>query len=71
MCMGALLYEEFSKLVYGAKLEDSDKYYCPEVLVSCEDIAKVTKNRKIEIKNIMRKEAVEVLKRAGKDSGFW
>ena len=70
MCMGALLYEEFSKLVYGTKLEDSDKYYCPEVLVSCEDIAKVTKNRKIEIKNIMRKEAVEVLKRAGKDSGF-
>ncbi len=62
MCMGAILYEEFDKLYYGAKLEDSDKYYCPEVLISCETIAKATKNRKIEIHNIMRKEAVEVLK---------
>ena len=66
MCMGAILYEEFDKLYYGAKLEDSDKYYCPEVIISCEDIAKATKNRKIEIHNIMRKEAVEVLKNTSK-----
>ncbi len=64
MCMGAILYEEFDKLYYAAKLEDSNKYYCPEVLIACETIAKATKNRKIEIHNIMRKEAVEVLKNA-------
>ena len=64
MCMGAILYEEFGKLVYGAKLEDSHKYYCPEVLVSCDDIAKNTKNREIRIVNIMRETAVEVLKNA-------
>lgn len=68
MCMGAILYEEFSELVYAATLEDSNKYYCPEVLISCEDIAKATKNRKIVIKNIMRKEAVEVLKKAGENN---
>lgn len=66
MCMGAVLYEEFDKLVYGAKLEDSHKYYCPEVLISCENIAKNTKNRNIEIINLMRDEAIEVLKNAGK-----
>ena len=59
MCMGAILYEEFSKLVYGAKLEDSHKYYCPEVLIACEDIIKITKNRNLEIKNIMRRQAVK------------
>lgn len=67
MCMGAILYEEFDKLVYAATLEDSNKYYCPEVLVHCEDIAKQVKNRKIKIINIMRDEAVEVLKMAGKE----
>ena len=64
MCMGAILYEEISKLIYGAKLEDSHKYYCPEVLISCENIAKNTKNRQIEIVNLLRNEAVEVLKNA-------
>lgn len=64
MCMGAILYEEFDKLVYAAKLEDSHNYYCPEVLVSCEDIAKCAKNRNIKIVNIMRNEAVEIIKNA-------
>lgn len=62
MCMGAILYEEFDRLVYGAKLEDSHKYYCPEVLLGCEEVANATKNRKITIVNILRNEAVEVLK---------
>lgn len=65
MCMGAILYEEFDKLVYGAKLEDSHKYYCPEVLISCEDIVNNTKNRKIEIINLMRDGAVEIIKKSG------
>ncbi len=64
MCMGAILYEEFDRLVYAAKLEDSDKHYCPEVLISCEAIAENTKNRNIKIKNIMRDEAVEIIKNA-------
>jgi len=66
MCMGAILYQEFNKLVYGAKLEDSHNYYCPEILISCEDIVKNTKNRTIEIINLMRDEAVEVLKSSSK-----
>lgn len=61
MCMGALLYEEFDRIVYAATLEDSHKYYCPEVLVKCEEIAGLAKNRKIKIDNIMREEAVKVL----------
>lgn len=67
MCMGAILYEQFDKLFYGATLEDSDKYYCKEVLISCETIAKHTKNCKLEIHNIMRKEAAAVLIAAGKN----
>lgn len=64
MCMGAILYEEFDRLVYGAKLKDSDKHYCPEVLISCETIVENTKNRNIKIDNIMRDEAVEIIKNA-------
>lgn len=66
MCMGAILYEEFDRLVYAASLEDSNKYYCPEVLVNCEEIVKKIKNRKLKIDNLMRDEAVEVLKSAKK-----
>lgn len=62
MCMGAILYEEFDRLVYASTLEDSDKYFCPEVLISCEDIARLAKNRKIKIDCIMRNDAVGILK---------
>ena len=66
MCMGAILYQKISKLVYGATLEDSDKYYCPEILVSCEDILANVKNRgDLQIVNLMREEAVKVLKERG------
>lgn len=61
MCMGAILYQEFKGLFYAAKLEDSDKYYCPEILASCKDVAKCAKNRNIKIHCIMREEAVKVL----------
>ena len=64
MCLGAILYEGISKLVFGAKIEDSDKYFCPEVLVSCEDIVNIAKNSKLSVVNIMRREAAEVLKNA-------
>ena len=64
MCLGAILYEGISKLVFGAKIEDSHKYYCPEVLISCKDVVNITKNANLEIVNIMREEAVEVFKKA-------
>ena len=32
MCMGAILYEEFSKVVYAATLQDSNDNYCPEMI---------------------------------------
>ncbi len=32
MCMGAILYEEFSKIVYAATLQDSNDNYCPEII---------------------------------------
>ena len=34
MCMGAILYEEFSKIVYAATLQDSNNYYCPEMITN-------------------------------------
>ncbi len=64
MCMGAILYEKISKLVYGATLEDSNKYFCEEVLIPCEVIANGSKNSNISIKKLMRKEAVQVLRSA-------
>ncbi len=32
MCMGAILYEEFSKIVYVATLQDSNDNYCLEMV---------------------------------------
>ena len=51
MCMGAILYEEFSKIVYAATLQDSNDNYG---------------NAKIEIiKELHRQKAVEVLRMRG------
>ena len=48
MCMGAILYEQFDRLVYASTIEDSDKYICKEVICNTEELAKVA-NSKIEI----------------------
>ncbi|MCI8411401.1 MAG: NUDIX domain-containing protein, partial [Clostridia bacterium] len=40
MCMGAILYEEFSKIVYAATLQDSNNYYCPEMITNIDELAK-------------------------------
>lgn len=62
MCMGAILYEEFSKVVYAATLQDSNDNYCPEMLTNIDELAKYG-NSKIEIvKELHRNKAVEVLK---------
>lgn len=64
MCMGAILYEEFSKIVYAATLEDSDKYYSPEIITSLEDLAMYSKNSIEIVPKLHREKAVEVLKSA-------
>ena len=64
MCMGAILYEEFSKVVYAATLQDSNDNYCPEMITDIDVLAKYA-NSKIEIvKELHRDKAVEVLKKA-------
>ena len=45
---GAILYEEFSKIVYAATLQDSNDNYCPEKLTNIDELAKYSKS-KIEI----------------------
>ena len=32
MCMGAILYEEISRIVYATTIEDSNQYICKEVI---------------------------------------
>ena len=62
MCMGAILYEEFSKIVYAATLQDSNDNYCPEMLTDIDELAKYSKNRIEIVKELHREKAVEVLK---------
>lgn len=64
MCMGAILYEEFSKIVYAATLEDSNNNYCPEIIVPIENLSKYSKNKIEIIAKLHRDKAVEVLKNA-------
>ena len=68
MCMGAILYEEFSKIVYAATLKDSNDYYCPEMMTDIDALASYA-NSKIEIvKELHRDKAIEVLKKAGENN---
>ena len=62
MCMGAILYEEFSKIVYAATLQDSNDNYCPEMLTDIDELAKYSKNKIKIVKELHREKAVEVLK---------
>lgn len=65
MCMGAILYEEFSKIVYAATLQDSNDNYCPEMITNIDELVKYG-NAKIEIiKELHRQKAVEVLRMRG------
>ncbi len=64
MCMGAILYEGFSKIVYAATLQDSNDNYCPEIIIDIDVLAKYS-NSEIEIvKELHRNKAIEVLKKA-------
>lgn len=67
MCMGAILYEGISKIVYAATLQDSNDYYSPEMLTNIEELAKYG-NSKIEIvKELHRDMALDVLKKRGEE----
>ncbi len=65
MCMGAILYEEFDKLVYAATLQDSNDNYCPEMITSIDELAKFSRNKIEIIKELHRDEAVKVLRARG------
>ncbi len=62
MCMGAILYEGISKIVFAATLQDSNDYYCPEIITNIDELVKYS-NKKIEIiKELHREQAVQILK---------
>lgn len=62
MCMGAILYEQFDRLIYASTIEDSDNYICKEILCNTEELAKVA-NSKVEIvPELHRNIATQVLK---------
>ena len=65
MCMGAILYEKFKKIVYSATLQDSNDYYCPEIMTNIDELAKYSKNKIEIIKELHRERAIEVLKAKG------
>ena len=62
MCLGAILYEGITKIVYGATIQDSNDLYSEETCVSIADVIKLS-NKKVKVLNIMRNEAVKVLKK--------
>lgn len=67
MCMGAILYEGFSKIVYAATLQDSNDNYCPEMITDIDVLAKYSKDKIEVVKELHREQAVEVLKAKGEN----
>lgn len=62
MCVGAILYEGITKVVYAASLEDSDSNYNPEILVETDKLFEYGYNKIEVIRGLHRSSAVEVLK---------
>lgn len=65
MCMGAILYEGISKIVYAATLQDSNDYYSPEMLTDIEILARYGKSKIEIVKELHRDKAIDVLKNRG------
>lgn len=65
MCMGAILYEEFSKIVYAATLQDSNDNYSPELITNIDVLASYSNNKIEIVKELHRNEAIDVLKKKG------
>lgn len=68
MCMGAILYEEFSKIVYAASLQDSNDIYCPEMITNIDELAKYSRDRIEIVKELHRDKAIEILKIRSKEN---
>lgn len=62
MCIGAILYEGISKVVYAATLNDSDKNYNPEILIDSDDLFNYAYNKVEIVKGVHRDKAIDVLK---------
>lgn len=62
MCMGAILYEGISRIVYAASLDDSNTYYWPETVVSTNQLKKLAKSDIEIIGGIHREQAIQVFK---------
>lgn len=63
MCIGAILYEGISRIVYAATLRDSDTNYNPEILIDTDKLFEYGYNKIEVIKGLHREEAIEVLKK--------
>lgn len=70
MCMGAILYEKFSKIVYAATLQDSNDNYSPEMITNIDELAKYGNTDLEIIKELHREKAVEVLKKRDKEENI-
>ena len=69
ICMGVILYKKIKKIVYGATLSDSSKYVVQEIETDTKELAKISNIEEVEIvPELMRKEAVAVLKEWNKRS---
>lgn len=68
MCMGAILYEGITKIVYAATLQDSNDNYCPEMITDIDVLAKYSNIEMEIVKELHRDKAVEVLKKAGENN---
>lgn len=67
MCMGAIIYQGISKIVYAATLQDSNDYYCPETVVDIKELAKYSNHDIKIVPGILRDKAIEVLKNFKED----
>lgn len=62
MCIGAILYEGISRVVYAAMLKDSDENYNPEILIDSDSLYSYAYTKVEVVKGIHRDAAIKVLK---------
>jgi len=66
ICVGVLLYKGVERIVYAATLSDSSDYVVQEIETDTEELIKMSHCGVRVEKELMRSEAVEVLKNWGK-----
>ena len=57
------LYEEFSKIVYAASLQDSNDIYCPEIVTDIDILAKYSRSKIEIVKGLHREKAIKCIKK--------